>query len=149
MTTAADPVFLDTGVLLAATVDAHPANAVASGYIAKLVATETPLCVSPQILRELYVVLTRQPVEGRAFSTAEATASLTRWREACVLLSEDDDVVGHWRRLIERFGVRGKQAHDCNVVAVTKANGVSRLATRNPKDFERYGDEISLESLVS
>lgn len=69
---AAEPVFIDTNVLVAASVAAHPSHGVASAYLARLEANGAPACINGQVCREFLVVLTRQPVEGRAFSTDEA-----------------------------------------------------------------------------
>ena len=76
---AADPVFIDTNVLVAASVRAHPSHGVASAYLARLEADGAPACISGQVCREFLVVLTRQPVEGRAFTTDEALAALGTW----------------------------------------------------------------------
>jgi predicted nucleic acid-binding protein len=43
--------------------------------------------------------------------------------------------------------VRGKQVHDCNIVATMRAHGVRRLATRNSGDFERYGTLIDIDAV--
>jgi hypothetical protein len=40
--------------------------------------------------------------------------------------------------LVQQHDVRGKQVHDCNVVAVMLTYGVRRLATRNAPDFKRH-----------
>ena len=40
--------------------------------------------------------------------------------------------------------VRGKQVHDCNIVATMLTNGVRRLATRNATDFRRYAGSFKL-----
>ena len=38
----------------------------------------------------------------------------------------------------------GKQVHDCNIVATMLANGIPRLATRNPTDFKRFASLITV-----
>jgi toxin-antitoxin system PIN domain toxin len=146
---AADPVFLDTNVLVAATVDAHPSHAAAVAFLEKLAADETPLCISPQICREFLVVLTRQPVEGRAFSVDEALTALDVWRSASSMLEGDEGVLAELLALVRRHQVKGKTVHDANVVATMRAKGVARLATFNVGDFQRYEDEIRIEALVS
>ncbi len=145
---AADPVFLDTSLLVAASVVQHPGSLAARGYLATLAASQTPTCLSPQVCREFMVVLTRQPVSGRTFSLAEALAALDAWRQACTLLEEDERVVREWLQLVERFQVRGKQVHDCNLVAVMQVHGIRRLATRNAADFQRYAGPIDVESVT-
>jgi predicted nucleic acid-binding protein len=88
------------------------------------------------------VVLTRQPVSGRTYSVEEALQALTEWQTACTLLEEGRASVAELFRLIRAHQVRGKQVHDCNIVAVMKVHGVARLATRNGADFQRYGIQV-------
>ncbi len=145
----ADPVFIDTNVLVAASVSAHPSHGAASAYLARLAADGVPACISGQVCREFLVVLTRQPVEGRMFTVEEALAALDMWRTACVTLDEDDAVLSELLDLVRRYGVKGKQVHDANIVATMRVNGVAHLATFNAADFERYEDEIAIGALVS
>ena len=143
-----DPVFLDTSLLIAASVGQHPGHLAARGYLDRLTKHQTPTCISPQVCREFMVVLTRQPVSGRSFTLTEAIAALEAWRSACALLEEDVQVVQEWLRLVERFQVHGKQVHDCNLVAVMRVHGIPRLATRNAADFQRYAGLIRIEPVV-
>lgn len=146
---AADPVFIDTNVLVAASVRAHPSHGVASAYLARLEADGAPACISGQVCREFLVVLTRQPVEGRAFSTDEALAALGAWLSACVVFEENEAVLTELLDLVRRHGVKGKQVHDANIVATMRVNGLKRIATLNVADFARFEDEIAVEALVS
>lgn len=52
MTVAAEPTFLDTNILVYASVDASPFHAVALSAIAALEQQQTPLWISRQIIRE-------------------------------------------------------------------------------------------------
>ncbi len=146
---AADPVFIDTNVLIAATVKTHPSHATAVALLARLVADQAPLAISTQICREFLSVLTRQPVEGRTFAVDEALAALARWRSSCAVLDDDQAVLAELLDLVRRQGVKGKQVHDANVVATMRANAIVRLATFNVGDFQRYEDEIRIEAGVS
>lgn len=146
---AAESVFIDTNVLVAATVESHPSHATAVALLARLVADKVPLSISTQICREFLVVLTRQPVEGRTFSVDEAQVALGRWRSSCTVLGDDEAVLAEVLDLVRRHGVKGKQVHDANVVATMLANGISRLATFNVGDFRRYEDEVRVEAGVS
>lgn len=146
---AADPVFIDTNVLVAASVSAHPSHGLASAYLARLEADGAPACISGQVCREFLVVLTRQPVEGRSFTPDEALAALAPWLSACVIFEENEVVLSELLELIRRHAVKGKQVHDANIVATMRANGLSRLATLNATDFTRFEDDIAVEALVS
>ena len=69
------------------------------------------------------------------------------WRHAANLLIEDAAVVDTLATLVERHGVRGKQVHDCNMVAVMLVHKIDRLVTRNPADFKRF-KEIVVEPVI-
>ena len=137
-------VFLDISLIVAATVEAHPSHEVAANFVDDLVSQAGQLCISPQICREFLVVLTRQPVSGRIFTTEEAVAVLEVWTAGCLLLDETEAVVQECLSLVRHHNVLGKQVHDCNLVATMVAHGVRRLATRNPADFKRFHAEISV-----
>lgn len=146
---AAESVFLDTSLLVAASVEEHPSYEASIAFIAKLETTELSLCISPQICREFLSVLTRKPVSGRAFTVKEALSALNEWRAICAVLEENSAVVATWEQLVSKHEVRGKQVHDCNVVATMLEHRVRRLGTRNPSDFERYEDLITVDHVLS
>lgn len=126
-----DPLFLDTSLIVAATVEAHPAHKAASTFVDARGAEGRPTAISPQVCREFLVVLTRQPVSGRVFTLAESIAALEVWLTGCQVLDETVNVLDECLRLVQQFNVHGKQVHDCNIVATMLAHGVRHLATRN------------------
>jgi predicted nucleic acid-binding protein len=77
----------------------------------------------------------------------EALAVLTGWRGATNLLIENLAVVDTLETLVERHAVRGKQIHDCNLVAIMLVHKVDSLLTRNPTDFKRF-KEIAVEPVL-
>jgi toxin-antitoxin system PIN domain toxin len=146
---AADQVFLDTNILVAASVAEHPSHTAATSLLEKLLAEQAVLCISPQVCREFLVVLTRKLVEGRLFTVEEALTALDAWRTACVILEETEDVLAELLALVRSRQVKGKQVRDANIVAVMRSNAVTRLATLNTGDFERYEDDIRIEVVTS
>jgi predicted nucleic acid-binding protein len=143
-----EPLFLDTSLVIAATVEAHPAHAVSAAFVDAQVAEGRPMCISLQVCREFLVVLTRQPVSGRVFALQESLAALEVWLTGCSVLEENMTVLQECLRLVQQFGVLGKQVHDCNIVATMMAHGVRHLATRNAADFRRYGNLLSVEAVA-
>lgn len=137
-------VFLDTSVLIPATVEVHPSHAAAADTIHRLMSQDARLFISPQICREFMVVLTRQPLRGRSVDLEEALAALHPWTVACTVLDELEAVHRTCIDFIRRFGVHGKPIHDCNIVATMVTYDIRLLATRNPSDFRRFHPEISL-----
>jgi predicted nucleic acid-binding protein len=146
---AADPVFIDTNVLVAAAVDLHPSHGVAAAYLARLAAEGGAACISGQICREFLVALTRGPVEGRSVAVDEAVSVLDEARSHFVVLDEDEGVLREFLDLVRRHDVKGKKLHDANIVATMRAHDVGRLATLNAPDFLRFEHEIAVEPLVS
>ena len=139
---AAERLFLDTSLLVAASVPAHPAHASARTYVHRARKRGSSFCIGPQICREFLVVVTRQPVEGLVYTVEEADQALMEWRAQCDVLSEGPDTVKRWLELARQHRVQGKTLHDCNIVAVMLTHGVLRLATRNPADFKRYAIHV-------
>lgn len=137
---AAERLFLDTSLLVAASIPAHPGHAGARAYLRRT--RQASWCISPQICREFLVVITRQPVEGLVYTLKEATAALMEWRSTCAMLPEGADTVQRWLDLARDHKVVGKSLHDCNIVAVMLTHDVKRLGTRNPADFKRYGIRV-------
>ncbi len=147
---AAEAIFPDTNVLVAASADAHPSHAMASALVARFVAERAPMAISGQVCREFLSIMTRQALgAARLLAVEEALAAVEAWRAACVVLREDEAVLGDLLALVRKHDVKGKQVHDANIVATMRAAGVRRLATLNVADFERYEDLIQLERLVS
>ena len=72
---AREALFLDTSLVIAATVEVHPSHGLACAFVDGVVARDAHLHISPQVCRELLVVLTRQPVSGRTFTLDEALAA--------------------------------------------------------------------------
>lgn len=94
-------VFLDTSLIIAATVGVHPAHQAAASYVDKAVS------ISPQVCREFLVVLTRQPVSERVFGLDEALSALRVWTTGCRVLDENAGCLSScslWSRTI-RFEV--------------------------------------------
>ncbi len=146
---AADPVFIDTNVLVAAAVDLHPSHGVAAAYLARIASEGGAACISGQVCREFLVALTRGPVEGRSFTVDEALSVLDKARESFVVLDEDEASLREFLDLVRRHDVKGKKLHDANIVATMRANAVARLATLNASDFQRFEHEVAVEPLVS
>jgi toxin-antitoxin system PIN domain toxin len=145
----ADRVLLDTSLLIAASVEEHPSHGASVAYLDRLADHRTPTCITPQICREFMSVLTRAAIGPRAFSVPEALQALQVWRTNCGVLGESEPVLQRWLQLVEQFQVRGKQVHDAHIVATMLSHDVARIATWNIIDFERYGDLLQVEPIIS
>jgi len=99
---AAQLVFLDTRLIVAATVEVHPQHDGACEYVDRTVADGLQPCVSLQVVREFLVVLTRQPVSGRVFDLVESLAALEVWMTGCWVREENHAVLRECLDLVRR-----------------------------------------------
>jgi len=136
---------VDTNLLVYSTVSGNPWFEESHRWLTALQEQEILLCVTTQILREYLVVLTRGNVFETNFTVEEAVSELEALLPSVIVLEETTDSARRLRDIVRRYQVRGKQIHDANIVATMLNFGVTRLATFNRADFERY-KEISLET---
>jgi len=88
---------------------------------------------------EMWSVLTRpKEVNGWGLAPQEAAKFGTDALRTYGLLEDPSGLVHHWLQLCEAHSVRGKQAHDCRLVAWMELNGIKHLLTLNSADFARY-----------
>jgi predicted nucleic acid-binding protein len=130
--------FVDTNVLVYASVPAAPHREKARTAMTRHSVAGEALCISRQVLREFIAVITRPQLWMQAKTPAEAaTAALVLARDLDIL--EDGPAV--WDHLVDlchRFTFGGRQVHDANIVAAMLAHGENRLLTFNVADFRRF-----------
>jgi predicted nucleic acid-binding protein len=97
------------------------------------------LCLCAQTLIEFWVVATRPTANnGFGLTPSQVRADVDEFINLLPCLPEPPDVADRWLRLVTRYSVSGKPAHDARLVALMEAHGVRRLLTLNPGDFARY-----------
>ncbi len=103
------------------------------------------LCFSSQVWYEYYVVATRpKPSNGYGLTPDRAIRELMHIQELGQYLDDSIQVRDNWLKLVERYQVSGKPAHDARLVAVMQTHGLQQLYTLNPKDFQRYAGVVEL-----
>jgi predicted nucleic acid-binding protein len=142
----ADTIFIDTNILVYATDDESPFHAKSLGMLKRFMADGIDFAISPQIVREYLVVLTRGlPPDDPARSAA--LYNVGKFIEEFKLLDENSETVAKLQTILENFSVGGKQIHDANIVAVMQVHGVKRLLTHNLDDFKKYDQLIDILGL--
>jgi predicted nucleic acid-binding protein len=142
---AADPVFVDTNVLIYATRGTASEHAAAQTALARLEGEGRRLWISVQILREYLAAVTRPQAAAPAMPIGTAIADVQRFRQV-FHVAEDRSVV--LDRLLALLGAHygaGRQIHDTNIVATILEHGIHRLLTFNATDFRRFAGVIELE----
>lgn len=136
-------VLLDTSVLVAAMVEAHPAHARALPWLQRARRQEVKVVVAAHTLAELYAVLTRLPVQP-SISPAVAWQLirenvLTTFE--VIALSEQD-----YRSVLEslsRRGITGGATYDALIAHAASKAAVDQLVTLNEKDFSRIYPDLA------
>lgn len=150
MTTgAADPLFVDTNVLVFASVPEAPLHATALSAIQHWTRAGAELWMSRQILREFLATLSRPQTFGDPVPVLLLTPQIRFFERSFRVAEDSPAVTARLLALIERIPTGGKQIHDANIVATMLTFGVGRLLTHNVADFTRFGQLITVVPLVT
>ena len=137
-----EPGVLDANVL------AYAINADAVQHVAArtlLEAARDPsisLYVTSQILCEFYSVITNVRRYPKAVSAPEAVRILSTilTLPGLQILPMPSQVVAGWIHLLARNAVKGAGVFDLQIVATMLANGIQRIYTFNPGDFQAFAE---------
>lgn len=130
-------VLLDTSVLVAAMVRAHPRNAAARPWLARAIAGEIGLVLAAHSLAELHATLTALPLKPRISAETAARLrdeNLPATTEIVALEVEDYRVV---LRRMAQLGLAGGIVYDGLIARAAEIAGVDRLVTLNESHFRR------------
>jgi predicted nucleic acid-binding protein len=144
---AADPVFVDTNVLVYATRPSAAQHASAQAALTRLEGEGSSLWVSPQVLREYLAAVTRPQATAPALPMATAITDVRRFRTAFDVAEEGPNVLDRLLRLLTTHSSSGRQVHDANIVATMLKHSIRRLLTFNAADFRRFVGIIDVEPL--
>ncbi len=147
--TDAEPLFIDTNILIYANVATAPLHEQALNAIKAAHQAGRPLWISRQVLREFIAARTRPQTFAQA-STPGVVIERVRYLEKRFQVADDTaTVTAQLVKLMGDFQVGGKQVHDANIVATMLAYDIPCLLTHNIKDFERFGEMIRIEGVDS
>jgi predicted nucleic acid-binding protein len=144
---AADPVFVDTNILVYATRPSARQHVVALAALNRLEDEASTLWVSPQVLREYLAVVTRPQVSAPALPMTTAVADVRRFRAAFDLAEERPAVLDRLLDLLAAHRGSGRQIHDANIVPTMLDHGIRRLLTFNSADVQRFARIIDIEPI--
>ena len=143
--TAAEPVFVDTNVLIYATQASSARYAVAQTLLHIPEAAGTPLWISDQILREFHAAVTRPQPAVPPMPMALAVEQVKFFSQRFWIAVDGPAVRAQLLALLDTYPTAGRQVHDANIVATMLANGIARLLTFNVADFRRFAGLITVE----
>lgn len=132
-------VLIDTNVLLRLDDTGHQSHAEAQAAVEWLISNERECVLVPQVLYEFWAVATRPiPANGLGLSAARAELAISGSLDVFRVLTDERLVLKHWRELVNRYDVKGKNSHDARLVAAMQRHGLANLLTFNGADFARF-----------
>jgi len=134
---------VDTNVLLRTTDVGDVAQPVAEAAMIALRRSGESLSIFPQNLIEFWAVATRPSANnGLGLSIAQAESQVKNLKAMFVLLADTPEIFSAWERIVVRYQVTGKQAHDARLVAAMTVHKLTHILTFNTDDFKRYSKII-------
>lgn len=136
--------FVDTNILIYATIAESPFHAEAKHQLETLELQGYSLWISRQVIREFLAVLSRSQTFSPPIPANHLVKTVRAFEKRFSIAEEGVEVTTILLELIENYAVGGKQVHDANLVATMLANRVTCLLTYNRSDFERFTEKIHL-----
>jgi len=147
-TTDAEPVFLDTNILVYAHFPSAPWHRDALEALRRYEAAGAARWVSRQVLREYLVAVTRPQQFQRLQPIERALADVRDFQRRFHVANEGPEVTTRLLALLAEVPTRGRRIHDANIVATILVSGVRRVLTHNTDDFVRFAAFIEVIPLV-
>jgi len=147
-TTGAERIFIDTNILIYASIAEAPLHQPALSRLQAYEQTGQELWISRQVLREYLSVLTRP----QSFTAPIPIATLSDLIHALLdrfqVADETSQVTEQLLVLLNQTTVGGRQVHDANIVATMQTFGIQQLLTHNVEDFSRFAGQIVVLPLL-
>ena len=97
------------------------------------------LYITPQVLVEFHALATRPiTANGLGMSPSQASFEASRLELIFPIAEEIPTIYPLWRKLVDTYGVIGRQVYDARLVAIMQTYGITNILTLNPKDFSRF-----------
>lgn len=139
-------VFVDTNILLRATVVQFPDYARVKPFVERYIAQGDELWISGQIIREYFNQVTRPQSFMQPMAAAQITTQYKKIRTVFQIAYETQAVIEQFVALLQTHPTGGKQVHDANIVATMLVYDIPTLLTLNIADFRRFYDTVTVVS---
>lgn len=146
MTMTVAKVFLDTNIVLRATITQFPLHEQVREFVNNYVVAETELWINRQVVREYFNQVTRPQIFMNPMKSEQIQSQYEVMRAMFRIADETEAVTTQLITLLKDYPTAGKQVHDANIVATMLAYNIGTLVTLNTSDFKRFEDKITLLS---
>ncbi len=137
-------VFIDTNILVYASVSESPFHSVALNPIQSREQVGQELWISRQVLREYLATLTRLQAFSEPIPIATLTAEIHFFQNRFRVAEDNFQVTERLLTLMEEIFSGGKQVHDANIVATMLVYGIPQILTHNTADFARFSELVTV-----
>lgn len=144
-TMVAEPVFIDTNILVYASRPSADHHRLSLEALERLAQEGCALWISPQILREYLAVVTRPQHTMAGLPVKTAVDDVKRFVELFNVAEERPAIFQRLLDIVISSPSAGKLIHDAHLVATMVEHGIYRLLTFNRRDFDRFSSIIRLE----
>lgn len=146
--TGAEKLFIDTNVLIHASIRASSLHQIAVQELEEHYQAGTEIWISRQILWEFVAALTRPQPVSPALPINIVVSEARFYEGRFHIANEDAEITDRLFELLLRIPAGGKHIHDANIVATMQANDIAHLLTENTSDFDRYSHLITIVPLT-
>ncbi len=144
----AEPLFIDTNVLVFANSISAPVSTDARSRLNDLSNQGAPLWISRQVLREYMATMSRSHTFQKPVLSAILIADIHRFQSQFLIAEDGPLVTNPLLKSIGSIPIGGKQIHDANIVATTLAHGLRMLLTHHVIDFQRFAGTIDVIPMI-
>ena len=144
----AENVFVDTNVLLRATISTMPSHQEAAALIDAQLDRGVALWINRQVIREFLVVVTRPQSLVAPLPFPEIALRVGALETTFRIAEDNADVTAQLMALLAAYPTGGKQDHDANIVATMLVYGIPTLLTQNVADMKRFSDRTTIVPLL-
>lgn len=148
-TTMSRKVFVDTNVLLRATITSFPHYTTVKPFLDGYIKAGDELWISGQIVREYFNQTTRPQTFMKPMDATQIDVQYKRLRAVFKIANETEAVIEKFISLLKTYPTGGKQVHDANLVATMLVYDIDTLLTINIDDLKRFADQIKLVSPIT
>ena len=135
------PIFLDSNILIYAHQKEEPQHEAAKALRDQGLSGDILVCISPQVLREFFSVMTNTGPRGpqTPLSSKQAAKQVKRYYESenFQTIYPGGNIVPRLLSLLEEISITGRHIHDLFLAATMLENDVTRVYTYDPTVFSR------------
>ena len=142
--------FLDTNVLVYAVDERSPFNPKATRFIERINAGDFRVCLSPQVMGELYSTITNPRKSTKPCSPGEAVRIVRGFWEADNIqkVYPNEATLDLTLDLVQRYRIKAMNFFDAQIVATMLENGVRTIYTVNGEDFSKFEEIEAINPFV-